>query len=283
MHVPNSHRWRPKLAAGLMLTLATFTGLAQAVEFDERVRAPAMKDTVELRSQAQSLSTRYAEVRAAAPEQIITDPALAREQFDLTWKLKRALDQQRPLGDLTAVGIVSHTNGSIEVDSSAYPQWLRYDERLASLLTEGNLDLISQNLANRGFRDSDIAALRSYLATHDLGRAVAQRALPVALSFHKLVMKYDRLKRPVDEALLLSYVYQQAKLRSDSTREWAAGLLAALDAQRARILIEHISEFNTRTYWTPTDQSAALADTLAMIRRPDFEQQATTEAQGGAR
>jgi hypothetical protein len=283
MHVPNSQhrsrdRWRPPLAAALMLTLAALTGSAQAVEFDASLRAPMMKSQGELKSQAQNFSARYKAIRESAPEQLLEEPALAREHFDLAWKVKRAIDERRPLDELAEVGIVSDVNGYVRIDFNAYPQWLPYEERFAALLVEPNMEGLGKELMQRGFRASDVAALGSYLSTHDLERASAERALPVALSFNRLVQKFDRTKRAVEPALVLSFVYQREKVRSDATREWAAGLLQTLDAQRVRILFEYVSEPESFGYWTPTEQSIALSGILSMVRRPDFEQQAIAEA-----
>jgi hypothetical protein len=285
MHVPNSHgrprhRWRPRFATTLMFAFTAFAGMAQAVEFDERVRAPMMKDAAELKSQAQDFSARFAAIRETAPERLVLDAALAREQFDIAWKAKRAVDERRPLGELAAVGIVSDINGVVRIDFNAYPQWQPYEERLAILFAEANMQGLREELMHRGFRANDFAALEAYLATHDLSLAAAERALPVALGFNKIVRKYDKLKRPVDTGLVLSYVYQQAKIRAEVTREWSAGLLQTLDAQRSRILFDYVSEPESFGVWTPTVQHDALAEILAMMRRPDFEQQAIAEARG---
>jgi hypothetical protein len=281
MHVPNSqhrlrNRWRPPLAAACLITVA-LTGSAQAVEFDASLRAPMMKSQGELKSQAQDYSTKFAAMREAVPERLVTDASLGREQFDLAWKVKRAIDDQRPLDELAAVGIVSDVNGHVRIDFNAYPQWLPFEERFAALLVEPNMEGLGKELTQRGFREADVAALGSYLSTHNLEHASAERALPIALSFSKLVQKFDRTRRTVDPGLVLSFVYQREKARSDATREWAAGLLQTLDAQRARILFDYVSEPESFGYWTPTVQSAALGEILATMRRPDFEQQAIAE------
>jgi hypothetical protein len=286
MHVPSNchgrqrHRWRPALATVLMVTLATLASSAQAVDFDEKLKAPAMKDPAELRSQAQAFSARFAHLRAAAPEQLVKDAALAREHFDLSWKISRAIDERRPLPDLADVGIVAGPEGSIHIDSKAFPQWLPMYERLSSLLPGWDFAMFAPELVRRGFRDTDVTSLKEYLATHDLERAAAQRALPTALAFSKVVAKYDKLKRPVDNGLAMSFFYQQARLKAEASREWTAGLLDALDAQRGRILIEFFSEFETKTSWTPSDPAVAVAELLAIMRLPDFQQRATAEAQG---
>ena len=62
------------------------------------------------------------------------------------------------------------------------------------------------------------------------------------MSFSKIVKKYDKIKRPVDDAAVLSYIYQREKLKAEKGREWAEGLLNSLDAQRARILLAYFVE-----------------------------------------
>lgn len=273
-------RWRPRLTSALMLTLAAFAGSAQAVEFDAAVRAPMMKDATVLKSQAQNIATRFAAIRESTPERLVTDAALAREQFDISWQAKRAVDERRPLGELALAGLDSDINGVVRVDYNAYPQWLPYEERFATLFAEPEMEALGKELIRRGFRPTDVDALHSYLEKHDLDRIAAQRGLPLALSFSKFVRNRDKLKQPVDSSLVLSYVYQQAKVRSEATREWAAGLLQSLDAQRGRILFEYVSEADSFGVWTPTQQSDALAAVLATMRRADFEKLAIAEASG---
>lgn len=285
MHVPNSqrrsrHRWRPPLTAALMLALAALTGSAQAVEFDASLRAPMMKSQGELKSQAQDYSAEFAAIGEAAPGQLVTNTSLWREQFDIAWKVQRAIDERRPLDELAAVGIISDANGHVRIDFNKYPQWFPFYERLSVLFAEPNMEGIGKELMQRGFRDSDVATLTKYVATHDLKRMSAERTLPVALSFNKLVQKFDRTKRSVDPGLLLSFVYQRAKVQSEATREWAAGLIQALDAQRARILFDYVSEPESFGVWTPTNQSIALAGVLEAMRLPDFAQKAIAEAKG---
>lgn len=271
------HRWRPAMTSMLMLALAAFT---HAADFDEKLKAPMMKDAGELRSQAQAYSARFAAAREANAWQLFKDPALAREHFDVAWRIKRAVDERRPLPDLADVGIVPGPDGSVKINSKTHPQWLPIEERLAALLPTWDYALHGPELIQRGFREADIATLQGYIASHDVDRAAQKRALPVALSFNKVVAKYDRLKRPVDYGLAMSFFYQQAQARFDATREWASGLLDALDAQRGRVLVEYISEFETTTLWTPSDPAEAVTEMLTMMRRPDFQQRATAEAQG---
>jgi len=264
----------------LMFALAAVTSSAQAADFDEKLKAPTMKDPAELRSQARAYSARFAQLPAANPEQLARDPAMAREHFDLTWKIKRAVDERRALPDLADLGIVPGPDGSVLIDSKAFPQWLPIHERLSSLLPGWDFAMFGPELIKRGYRDTDITRLKEYLATHDVERTAAQRVLPTALAFNRVVAKYDKLKRPVDYGLAMSFFYQQARLKAEAAREWTLGLLGVLDAQRGRILIEFVSEYETTTSWTPSDPSVAVVDLLAMMRHSDFQERATAEAQG---
>jgi hypothetical protein len=276
------HRWRPAFAMmSMMLIVAlALARTAQAVEFDEKLKAPMMKDAADLRAQARGYSARFAALRDAAPERLLTEAALAREQFNLAWTIQRAIDEKKPLPDLADVGIVPNPNGGVQINSKAFPQWLPLYERISSLLPSWDTTQYGPELIRRGFRESDITLLKEYLDTHDVQRMGAQRALPIALAFNKVVAKYDKVKRPVEPALAISYFYQQALARAESSREWTAELLAVLDPQRTRILIAFFSEFETTTWWTPNDVPAEVADLLTKMRLPDFQQRATAEVQG---
>ena len=69
MHVPSY----PRVVA-LLLVLASFAGSAQAVEFDEKLKAPMVKDAAVLRTQAQSYAEKFTALQAASPQEFITQP-----------------------------------------------------------------------------------------------------------------------------------------------------------------------------------------------------------------
>jgi hypothetical protein len=102
------------------------------------------------------------------------------------------------------------------------------------------------------------------------------------LSFSKVVKKYDKIKRQVDDATVLSYIYQRQKIWSEMGREWADGLLNSLDSQRARILLAYVSEGKSTGVWGPSDQRAGIDEQLRLMRLPEFEKLATSEAMGDA-
>jgi len=267
------------LLAAMLATGIAITGIAQAAGFDEKLKAPVMRDVGELRSHSQTVASRIEQYTQADPQRLMEDADLVRDQVDLVWKLQRAIDTHQPLNGADSAGLTVNPDGSVEADVNAHPQWLRFDERFTELVPSWDMELVGPELLARGFRSGDIEILESYVKTHELGTLAAQRMLPVALAFNRLVVKSDRLKRPVNEALVLSYVYQTARERAEASRQWSAGLLTALDAQRRRILFSYVAEMKTKAIWTATDL-AAVADTLAAVRRPDFANGVASQAKG---
>jgi hypothetical protein len=266
----------------LLLMLAGFASGARAVEFDEKLRAPMAREPAALRTQAQSYGEKFAALRAASPHDVIRNRALTAERFDLTWQVQQAIDARRPLGDLSTIGLQARGDGSYKVDYNASPQWERPETVFLAVLPNVDWQGFGADLISRGFREADVAALKSYVTTHDLQQTFRRESLPLALSFSRVVKKYDRIKRPVDDAVVLSYIYQREKLRAEKGREWTEGLLNSLDAQRARILLAHFSEFQSTALWAPSDQRAGIDHQLQVMRLPDYEQLATAEAAGGA-
>jgi len=274
------HRRQLRVAASLVVVLAGLSGIARAAEFDEKVKAPLMRDAGTLRVQVQSFAARFTALQTAGPEQLITNRALAGERFDLAWQIQQAIDVRRPLGDLSELGFVSRGDGSYSIDLNAFPQWDRVDQKLPEILPQLNWGAFAQQLGIRGMAAAETAQLKAYIDTHDARAARNARTLPISLSFSKLVRKYDKINRPVPDATVLSYVYQRERAASEATREWTAGLFDAVDAHGARILRSALSEGVSSSIWAPSDQAAGIADILATVRQPDFEQRATVQANG---
>ena len=286
MYVPSNchgrqrHRWRPAIAPMLMLVLAAIT---QAAEFDEKLKAPTMKDTAELRSQAQAYSARFARVREASPEQLLRDAALAREKFDVAWKIQWAINERKPIGELAESGVTLQPNGSYAVDTVGHPEWVDLANTIAVLLIGENQQHWIPLLIARGFRPQDVEVLKSYVQGHDPMKASAEATLPIALSFGRTVRKYDKLKRPVPDALVHSFWYQRAFAASESDRAWVLGLMRVLDAQPQRILVSSFAELKQTMYWIPENVPEGIASFLEVVRRPDFEALAIAEVKGVAR
>jgi len=271
---------RGPLAAGLLLWFASIAGVAQAVEFDEKLKAPMAKGAAELKSMGESYSASFARLSNVSPAAVVTNKALFLEHFDLEWQIKRALEDKRPMEDLSAIGLVKDESGSLRIDFNASPQWQPFPEILASMMPIISLDTAGPLLVNRGFRESDVAAIRSYIETHDVEAAASARTLPIAISFSKVVKKYDKIKRPVSNDLVFSYIYQRNKADAEARREWSEGLIHVLDDQRVRVLHSYFAEVKSTGVWSASDTEAGIAGLLALLRLPDFEQRAIAESRG---
>lgn len=280
MNFSSCHHRSLRVAASLVVMFASLAGISRAADFDEKVRAPLMKDAGTLRAQVQTFAARFAALQAAGPEQLITSRTLAGERFDLAWQIQQAIDVRRPLGDISELGFVSRGDGSYSIDLNAFPQWDRVDQKLPEILPRLNWGAFAQQLSIRGMTAAETGKLKAYIDSHDAGVARTARTLPISLSFSKLVRKYDRIKRPVPDATVLSYVYQRERAASEVTREWTVGLFDAVDAHGARILRSALSEGVSSSIWAPSDQAEGIADILATVRQPDFEQRATAQASG---
>jgi hypothetical protein len=275
MHVP-SYRF----AAGLLLWLASLAGVAQAVEFDEKLKAPMARGAPELKSMAESYSASFARLRDVSPVEMVTNKAVSLEHLNLKWQIDRALEDKRPLEDMSAIGLVPDGGGGFRIDLNAFPQWHPFYETLASMMPALTFETAGPLLIARGFRESDVEAIRSYIETHDLRAATFARTLPIAISFSKMVKKYDKIKRPVGKDVVFSYIYQRNKADAEARRAWSEGLIRVLDDQRVRVLHSYFAEMKATSNWSASDAEAGVAGILATMRLPDFEQRATAEAAG---
>ncbi len=271
-------RWRGHGAALALLWLSA--SLAGAAEFDARLAAPRIESVAELRGQAQSFAARFVALQAESPDAAVTNAAAFRERFDLAWRIQQAIDGREALGDLSAIGLVSMQGGAYRLDFAQAPQWMRLDRWLADTLPQADWDHLGSQLIARGFRTEDVSTLRNFVESHDASAAARMQALPVSLTFSRLVKKYDRLRIPVTDELVLSYLYQRTRSHDEALRGWAQQLFSALDAQRTRILISYYLETPGFGVWAPGDRQAGIADVLATVRLPNFEKLATDEAKG---
>jgi hypothetical protein len=288
MHVASNQCGLPKrrrlgpVTAALMALLANLAGAAQAVDFDEKLKAPQVKGAPEIKAMAESYSATLARLATASPTEMVTNTGLFLQRFELKWLFARAVDDRLPLDDLSAIGLVKREDGGIEIDLNAFPQWSSFTDTLVAMMPTMNYDLAGPLLINRGFRESDIAAIKTYLATHDPRAAAAAKTLPIAISFSRVIKKYDRLKLAVSKDLVYSFIYQREKAEALAQREWAAGLLRGLDPQRVRVLHSFFDEMTRVSVWGPSDTEAGIEGVLALMRLPDYEQRAIAEAKGVA-
>ena len=273
---------RRSLAAVLMLAVAGGGALAQAAGFDEKLKAPMMRDAAKTAAQAREFGARFREIRAATPSQVVTNATLAREKFDFRWQVENAIDQRKPIPEFEELGFESIGNGSYKVNLNEHPEWDDVPRGLITNLAAENLEPLTQVLVERGFRPEDVTVLKNYVMSHNARVASKAASLPIALGFANIVRKFDKAKRPVPDALVLSYVYQTARASSESDRLWAVELLNQFDAQRRRVLLSTYMEFEVTGEWHPTDPALVIADQLSTVRLANFEELAKAEAKGVA-
>jgi len=271
---------RPPFAAAVVAMFASVVGIANAVEFDERMKAPLAKDAAELRSRAHDFSERAAVARLAGAAAVVRDRNLSAARFDVEWQLHRSIDARQSIGDLSGEGIVDRGDGTYGVDLAAYPQWNDPAEQLAGLLPALSPAALAAELSRRGMSAGDIGKLREYIASHDVKAATAAAALPVTLSFSRVVRKYDKVKRPVPDSLVFAYIYQRERATTEARRAWAERLVDALQPDSVRVLESYFDEAKSTAVWAPSDSRAGIDGMLANLRLPDFAERAAAEVNG---
>lgn len=258
-----TRRGRTSLFAGVVAPLAILLAISgQAAPFDEKSKAPRAASSQALRPKLEAhFQTFQRKQQDADPAAFIRDRQAYRQWSDLYFAVGLALDERVPLKDLAEFGLVAQANGTYVVDLQKFPQWSPLDARLFRLTNPEVMQEYEPALRARGFRQSDLAVLREYLATHDprLSRYAEGREL--IDTFAKRLQSRRRAGQPVNLDEALAFRYQKVALRDESERHWAVALLDALDPQRQRILAAFLfDEFESSlTLGTP---SAPLGETL---------------------
>jgi hypothetical protein len=270
--MPFSRRTTGSLMALLLGGVAL---CAHAVEFNEKVQAPMARTGTELKAlieqqriaspQGTDVSSALARVRSASA---------ARQQFDITWLLGRSVDAHLPLPELEALGFVPRHDGGYSIDTQAHPEWRSLSESLWQIVKPEHLDRLAPTLTARGILPADLDAIRQYLTTHDLDRMRSRFKLDLAISTSRMARKLQRLKRPIDDRFMWSYFYQRAAGITEVERQWAQGLLDALDPRAQRILASYLAEGPGTWTIVPTNDSDAIAYERDLLLRPDFESMA---------
>lgn len=246
--------------AGVMLTLATLLAVPiHAAPFDEKLQAPRAATSQALRTK---LKAHFAAVERKQqqedPAAFIRDRGVHRPWSDLYFSVKLAMDEGTPLGNLGDFGLVARADGSYVIDLQEFPQWDPLDSRLHVLANPEVVESWVPALRVRGFREEDLTALRTYLATHDPQLATQSEGKQLIETFAKRLRAQRQGGRPLNLQEVLAYRYQKASIKAEAERQWAIGLLDSLDRQRQRILVSYLDEFRSElTFGAPTDSFAA--------------------------
>lgn len=251
---------KPKrLVAGVTLTFATLlAGQIHAAPFDEKLKAPRAATSQALRTQLKAHFAAFERKRQEDPAAFIRDRAAHRQWSDFYFSVKLAMDEGTPLTDLATYGLVARPDGSYAIDLQEFPQWEPLDSRLHLLTNPAVVESWVPALQARGFREVDLAALRTYLATHDPSLATQSEGRQLIETFAKRLRAQRQAGRPLNLEEVLAYRYQKASIKAEAERQWAVGLLDSLDRQRQRILVSYLDEFRSElTFGAPTDSFAA--------------------------
>jgi hypothetical protein len=255
----------------LALLFAAFAGVAQAVEFDEKIKAPMASGAADLKNKLSSVAARVSGPNAVNSLDAVRDRALARERFDARWMLGRAIDARTPLPEIEALGFKPDGKGGYAIEAKDHPEWMPLTDSLLVFSELAVVDKYEGTFIARGFRPDDYVALRNYVQDHDLKRARSQGQLALMISASKMAKKLHKLRR-LDDHFMNSFFYQKEWQFSETNRLWAAGLLEALEPRAQRILESYFSEFPGTSFIAPTDTAAAYQYERDLLLRPDFEQ-----------
>jgi hypothetical protein len=278
MHVPSnqcsrqSRRRRRSAAVALMALLGSLAGGAQAVEFDEKLKAPMVRNGAELKPKLDSHVQLMNRINAKAPIDQVRDKASLRQRVDLYWLLGRLVDERVPLPELSALGFEAKGDGSYRIDTHKHPQWRPLDQNLTMFGEVSAVDAVAPALTARGMRDDDLAALRAYIAANDLEHRRAERKLSIVLSAAKVAKKYQKAKQPFDDRAMLAYFYQKQLGAAEVEQQWSEGLMNSVSSQAQRILASFFAEDSGSWFIAPTPTADALEYERQMLLKPDIEQ-----------
>jgi hypothetical protein len=236
-----------RLSASITLVLALWvTAPTQAAPFDEKLRAPRVATSQALRTRLEAhFATFQRKQQDPDPAAFIRDAQAYRQWSDLEFAVQLAMDEKTPLKDLQAFGIVARPDGTYRVDLLEFPQWEPLDSKLHRLANPEILESYLPALKARGFRDEDVTALQTYVATHDPRVDLHTEGRQLIDTFAQRLQGQRKVGQRLNLQEVLAYRYQKSSLRTEAERRWAVGLMDALDSQRQRILVSFLDEFQS--------------------------------------
>jgi len=269
-----------RLGASVTVLLALLAGPTQAAPFDEKLKPPRAATAQALRTKLEAhFATFQRKQQDPDPAAFIRDAKAYRQWSDLDFALQLAMDERTPLKDLDAFGVVARPDGTYHVDLHAFPQWEPLDSRLHRLTNQEILESYLPALKARGFRDEDLTALQTYVATHDPKVDLHTQGRQLVDTFAKRLQAQRKAGQRLNLQEVLAYRYQKTSLRTEAERRWAVGLMDALDRQRQRILVSFLDEFQAEMVFgaSQDDLAATLEQEAQPILSGEYVQILTTE------
>jgi hypothetical protein len=273
-------RTKRSLASGIAPLAMLLAIGVQAAPFDEKSQVPRATTSQALRTKFEAhFQTFQRKQQDTDPAAFIRDRQAHKQWSDLYFAVRLALDERVALGDLAAFGLIAQADGKYVVDLRKFPQWEPLDARLYLLTNPEVLETYEPALKARGFRDSDISALRTYLATHDPRLRIHNEGRQLVDTFAQRLQGRRQAGQPQNLEEVLAYRYQKVSLRAEIERQWAVGLLDTLDPQRQRILASFFDEFESSlTLGGPTEPLAqSLEREVQPIASGEYVQMLTSE------
>jgi hypothetical protein len=269
-----------RLGASVTVLFALLAGPTQAAPFDEKLKPPRAATAQALRTKLEAhFATFQRKQQDPDPAAFIRDAKAYRQWSDLDFALQLAMDERTPLKDLDAFGVVARPDGTYHVDLHAFPQWEPLDSRLHRLTNQEILESYLPALKARGFRDEDLTALQTYVATHDPKVDLHTQGRQLVETFAKRLQAQRKVGQRLNLQEVLAYRYQKTSLRTEAERRWAVGLMDALDRQRQRILVSFLDEFQAEMVFgaSQDDLAATLEQEAQPILSGEYVQILTTE------
>lgn len=269
-----------RLGASVTVLFALLAGPTQAAPFDEKLKPPRAATAQALRTKLEAhFATFQRKQQDPDPAAFIRDAKAYRQWSDLDFALQLAMDERTPLKDLDAFGVVARPDGTYHVDLHAFPQWEPLDSRLHRLTNQEILESYLPALKARGFRDEDLTALQTYVATQDPKVDLHTQGRQLVDTFAKRLQAQRKVGQRLNLQEVLAYRYQKTSLRTEAERRWAVGLMDALDRQRQRILVSFLDEFQAEMVFgaSQDDLAATLEQEAQPILSGEYVQILTTE------
>ena len=269
-----------RLGASVTVLFALLAGPTQAAPFDEKLKPPRAATAQALRTKLEAhFATFQRKQQDPDPAAFIRDAKAYRQWSDLDFALQLAMDERTPLKDLDAFGVVARPDGTYHVDLHAFPQWEPLDSRLHRLTNPEILESYLPALKARGFRDEDLTALQTYVATHDPKVDLHTQGRQLVETFAQRLQAQRKVGQRLNLQEVLAYRYQKTSLRTEAERRWAVGLMDALDRQRQRILVSFLDEFQAEMVFgaSQDDLAATLEQEAQPILSGEYVQILTTE------
>jgi hypothetical protein len=272
-----------RLIASVIWLLATLLGTAHAAPFDARIKSPPAAAPEEAQARLKAHFDTFERKRQEdTPAAFVRDSAAHKQWSDLYYSITLAMDEGKPLDNLAEFGLVRKDDGTYTVDLKKFPQWMLLDSRLFIFTDPDVFEGCVPILKARGFRDSDISAVRKYLATHDPRQLMLPGSKTLADTFAARVRQRDKAGLSTDMQEARAYFYQKRRIQDEGQRQWALGLIDTLDKQRQRILSSFFDEFGAsqQTYGLPSEPfDAVLEAQVATLRSGEYQKLISHEEQ----